>query len=159
MSIDGERNYSVSLLRCVDHQEQTEKQFQLSNESFTIFTAKALKHFARLNTLETVSEGWQLWIFVDELRKQIASIHSMRTEVAYWFKLDAFSLSDCQVLALRDSLHKLQCQERIHRGDYDPMDHKGIYHLFLHAFGDEELARKQQTNAFKLFVEKATKSK
>lgn len=150
--------YQVDLLRSVANQESIDKQFKLSNDKATVFTAKALEHFAKVNRLDTPSEGWQLWIFVDEFRKRNATANTMRSEVAYWYKLDPFSLKDTEVLALKDNLHKLQCQERIHRGDYDQVDPNGVYQLFLHAFGDEELARKHQTHAAKLLVDRACKA-
>lgn len=51
----------------------------------------------------------------------------------------------------------MQCRERIQNGAFSVDDYKGIYELFLCAFGDEDLAQKMQTEAFKAYVEKCTK--
>ena len=49
-------------------------------------------------------------------------------------------------------LRSVQAQDIIHRGDFDPYDYQGVYDLFKVAFGDENKARKAQSQASELFA-------
>lgn len=106
----------------------------------------------------TISAAWQFWKLTTEYAEACREQNEINAELGYWFSVDPFQLDESQRLGLARSLPKMQCQETIHRGDYSSDDHKGIYELFLTAFGDEELARKMQTQAFKLYVEKCTRT-
>jgi hypothetical protein len=46
----------------------------------------------------------------------------------------------------------MQAQDVIHRGDFDPCDYKAVYDLFKVAYGDEEKARKAQSQAAELYA-------
>ncbi len=43
------------------------------------------------------------------------------------------------------NLPRLKAQAKIERGDFAGLDYRGVYHLYLTAFGDPELALAAQT--------------
>lgn len=104
----------------------------------------------------TPSSAWQFWYAIGIHYQQSKEKTSELSKIAFWYKLDPFELSETQQVGLLANLDRMQCQDRIHRGDFDPMDYKGVYDLFKTAFDDEDLARRKQTEAFKLYVEKCT---
>lgn len=122
------------------------------------FTPPMLRELARQFGLRTETEGWQLWMIVDRILDRLTAEHEIRAEIGYFYKINPYQLDDLQVFALRQHLPRLQSQEKIQRGQFDPLDYDSVYRLFLTAFGDEELARKKQSESFALFVEKQTKN-
>jgi hypothetical protein len=54
------------------------------------------------------------------------------------------------------NLGRVKSQDRIHRGDYNPSDYKGVYSLYMSATGDERLARKMQSLAMESLVNEKT---
>lgn len=106
----------------------------------------------------TVSEAWQLWTATDWILAFHKRQNGIRAEVAYHYKLDPFNLTDWEVLALREHLPRLRARQRIEAGKYDPLDYDTVYRIWLEAYGDEDLARKRQSESFALYVDAKTKS-
>ena len=52
-------------------------------------------------------------------------------------------------------MNRVKAQAIVERGDYDPCDYEGIYNLFLTAFGNIELARRQRTKATERYADRA----
>ena len=82
---------------------------------------------------------------------------AINADIAYWFKVNPLTLSETEKLGLIANLPRVQAQDRIQRGDYSETDFKGVYQLFLLAYGDEDLAQKKQTEAAKAFLEQQSK--
>ena len=74
-------------------------------------------------------------------------------ELAFWFHLDPRSLTPVERIGYLANLERCKAQQTIHLGNYNPMDYKGLYDLYMFAFGDESLARRAQTQALERFVE------
>jgi len=59
-------------------------------------------------------------------------------------------------LGLLANLRRVQAQDRIRRGEFDPLDYEGIHELYLAAYGDDELARAAKLGAMKRVVRAET---
>lgn len=107
----------------------------------------------------TIAIAWQVWKATSEFLDNLRTESQPYAELAYWYSIDPFTLTDEQQASLLANLEVMKCQDRIYRGDYSPTDIKGVYQLYLTAFGDEELARKKQTEAARAYVEAKTKGR
>ena len=105
----------------------------------------------------TISAAWQFWVGMSDYSEACRKANETAAEIAYWFNVDPFTLTEEQQVGMRENLHRMQSQETIQKGDYSATDYNGIYNLFLAAYGDEDLARKMQTKAAELYVEQCTK--
>ena len=143
-SLDG-RELAISLLEI----ESIKDQCLLSS-------GDPLEQFAAVYEI-TLSEAWQIWNATGWIADYHSRENKIRAEVAYHYKIDAFKMSEIEVLALRGNLPKLRARQRIEMGKYDPLDHESIYRLFLDAYDDEDLARKRQAESFAMYVEAKTK--
>lgn len=106
----------------------------------------------------TVAAAWQFWIGMSDYSHACKKKFEQHAEIAYWFGVDPIHLTESQQVGLLANLQRMQSQESIQRGDYNSTDHNGIYELFISAYGDENLARKMQTSAFKALVEQRTRT-
>lgn len=79
--------------------------------------------------------------------------HERDAELAFWFHIDPRGLTPVEKIGYLANLERCKAQQRIHLGQYNPTDWKGVYDLWLYAFGDEELARKARTQALELYVD------
>ena len=68
-------------------------------------------------------------------------------ELTYWYRCDVGAMPPNRQLGLLANLPRIQAQARIFDGGVDDEDFEAVYQLWLTAYGDEELARKQQTAA------------
>lgn len=50
-------------------------------------------------------------------------------------------------IGLLTNLPRLTCQRMIHEGRYDEHDYEAVYDLYMHAYGDEQLAREKRLEA------------
>jgi hypothetical protein len=107
----------------------------------------------------TISAAWQFWIWMGHFRGECATATKSHALIAYWYKIDPFTLSEAQQVGLIANLHRLQCQDRIYRRDFDPIDYEGVYQLFKAAYDDEDLAQRQKAAAFSIYVERRIGSK
>lgn len=103
--------------------------------------------------------AWQVWITAFALYEQLATKHATDAELAFWYKINPFTLTDEQKLALSANLARVKAQDRMHRGDYDPGDYKGVYNLVLLATGDETQAVQARANAMEVYEARATRTK
>ncbi len=105
----------------------------------------------------TLSAAWQFWVGMSDYAEACRKSNEPHAELAYWFNVDPFRLTEEQQVGMRENLHRMQCQETIQKGDYSATDYTAVYNLFLAAYGDEDLARKMQTKAAEMYVEQCTK--
>jgi hypothetical protein len=54
-------------------------------------------------------------------------------------------LSQEKQIGLFANLPSLKAQRKIDRNEFDGLDYRGIYNLYLEAFGDKKLAQQAQT--------------
>lgn len=79
--------------------------------------------------------------------------HELNAELAFWYHIDPFGLDGNQKLGLKANLARVKAQHRIHCGNYDAEDYRGVYELFLTAYGDEQVARKARLRALENYVD------
>jgi hypothetical protein len=54
-------------------------------------------------------------------------------------------LTPVEKLGFLANLERCKAQQTIHLGNYDPYDHRGVYRMWMDAYGKEGLARKAQS--------------
>jgi hypothetical protein len=105
----------------------------------------------------TLAEAWQIWKVVVDKTNAAQKEQATNADIAYWFKVNPTTLTESEKLGLIANLPRVQAQDRIQRGDFSATDFKGIYQLYLLAYGDEDLAQKKQTEAAKAYLEQESK--
>lgn len=101
----------------------------------------------------TLSGAWQLWRAVSIRLEQLAKANRENAELAFWFKVNPFELSDNERAALLANLPRVKAQDILHSGNYSPTDYNGVYQLTLDATGDEKQAEKAKSDALDRFVD------
>ncbi|MFN8742024.1 MAG: hypothetical protein ACK5YR_19020 [Pirellula sp.] len=152
----GDNRIELDLLKAEEIRDKLRT--NMLKGTWLLFDAKTLKAFAESIGAKTVSEAWQIWTALDEWLDHISQRNRIRADIAYWFGINAFELTDVQILSLRENLPRVRAQKTIEDGNYDPTDYERVYQLFQQAFDDENLARKRQTESFKLYLQKASKN-
>jgi hypothetical protein len=104
------------------------------------------------------SDAWIVWKALGPLTRHYREKHANQARLAYWYKINPFELTDEQQAGLLANLVAVQCQERITKGDFDPTNYELVYWLYKEAYGDEDLAAYQKSEAFKAYVYKTTKT-
>lgn len=51
------------------------------------------------------------------------------------------------------NLNRVKAQDIIHQGNFNETDYDGIYRLYLAAFDDKDLARRQRTKALERYTD------
>lgn len=117
------------------------------------FLRSIVKHAGGLGLKISLSGAWQLWrgvcLYVDRLRKREA----ISADIAHWFGVNPFELSEPQRAALYANLHRVQAQAILNAGNYSPTDFQGMYDLTLLATGSEHQALAARALAMKRYVE------
>lgn len=101
----------------------------------------------------TLSGAWQFWrgvfLAVDTLRVR----HQRDAEIAFWFKVNPYELTDEQRIGLLANMGRVHAQNLLHTGSYSPTDYEGAYRLTLLATGDKRLADKAKTDALERYID------
>jgi len=129
----------------------------VSDKSFLEGVAKALQEKYLPETRVTSSEAWQIWKAVDEAATAYQAQTRDYAELAFWFHINPYEVSERQRVGLLANLGMLKAQDRINRGDYDALDPKQVYQLFMLAYEDKELAQRRATESAKLAIEREAK--
>ena len=87
-----------------------------------------------------------------------AKKNELAAELTYWYGIDAGALPKDRQLGLLANLRRVQAQEQVHHGRYDPSDYDAIYELYLDAYGDEHLARAARLSSMKKVVREETEA-
>lgn len=77
------------------------------------------------------------------------------SELAYWFHVDPRGLTPAEKLGYLANLERMKAQQTIHLGNYDPADYRGVYSLWMAAWGDEDAARRAQGRAAEAYMDRA----
>jgi hypothetical protein len=78
--------------------------------------------------------------------------------LTYWYGVDAGALPLDRQIGLLANLPRVQSQDRIFRGDYDPADYEGVHSLYLEAYGDEDLADRARLRSMQRLVREETEA-
>jgi hypothetical protein len=105
---------------------------------------------------ETCTQAWATWRLVFELKRLVAKAAERQAEVAYWFKINPFNLTDLQRRALLANLDRLKAQQILHDGNFDPCDAETVYNLVLTATGDERKAVRARGTAQENLIARET---
>ena len=105
----------------------------------------------------TPTGAFNVWKAVFDTIARFRKQHDQASEIAFWYHLDPWELDEEKRLGLMVNLPRVQAQETLHRGDYDPIDHAYIYDLVLLATGDKHRALKARSAAMERYVEMKTR--
>ena len=105
----------------------------------------------------TLTGAWQCWKLIFQQVDSLRKANEQNAEIAYWFKIDPFRLSDEQKAALLANLDRVQAQDVLHSGNYQPTDYEFVYNITLLATGDEKLAIKARGRAMAAYVDSKVK--
>ena len=108
-------------------------------------TVKFLRSLATALTLRwrrrvTPTQAWQVWHLLFAIEERLQRETQQHAEIASWFNVDPFALSDEQMIGLLANVGKVKAQHRIESGNFDPDDFEGVFNLVLLATGDERQA-------------------
>ena len=85
--------------------------------------------------------------------RAIKKLTERDAEIAFWFHVNPKDLTPAERIGYLANLERCKAQQVIHLGKYNPSDYRGVYQLYLLAFGDEDVARRAQVRAAELLVE------
>ena len=88
----------------------------------------------------------------------VAKKNGLTAELTRWYGIDIGSLPADRRLELWACLPQIQAQDRVENGRYDAENHEQVYDLFLAAYGDESIARKQRIESMKRVVRSETEA-
>lgn len=104
----------------------------------------------------TPSIAWQVWWLAYEMAAFYRKHFEVEAELSFWYSLDAFRLSEQQKVGLRENLVRVKAQYKLENGQFDPMDHIGVYNLTLSATGDEAAAVRARAHAQEAYLNATT---
>ncbi len=107
----------------------------------------------------TRSAAWQVWWAVYERIDHIRKATQLNAEIAYWFHVDPFGMTDEQRLGLIANLPRVKAQSALADGKFNGTDYNYVYHLTLLATGDEKQARRAKADALERYVDAKMESK
>ena len=73
-------------------------------------------------------------------------------DLTFVYGIDAGGLPYERQMGLLANMDRVLAQERVRQQRYDPHDYRGIYNLWLAAYGDEERARAARLESLQLLV-------
>jgi uncharacterized membrane protein len=151
----GEIELEVDLLRDFETINKLEAQAGLSPDSkaptpqLLLLVGKWLESMGVVDC--TASVAWQVWWLSYEMADALRKRFQIEAELTFWYKIDAFKLTDLQKIGLRENLTRVKAQTKLENGQFDPLDHIAVYNLYLAATGDEAqalLARAKSQEAY-----------
>lgn len=101
----------------------------------------------------TRTAAWQFWWAVYERIDNLRKAHARDADIAFWFGVDPYSLSDEQRMGLLANMSRVQAQSILHQGNYSATDYENVYRLTLQATGDEAQARQARAAALEAYVD------
>lgn len=81
--------------------------------------------------------------------------HALEAELAWRFHLNPFELTASQRVGLYTNLSRLESQDIIRSGDYDPANYEYVYNLYICAYGDEQRAQDAKFKALQRYVKQS----
>lgn len=99
------------------------------------------------------SVAWQVWWAIYERIDCIRKATQTDAEIAYWFHVDPFSMTDEQRLGLLANLPRVKAQAALADGKFNGTDYNYVYHLTLLATGDEKQAQSAKADALERYVD------
>ena len=107
----------------------------------------------------TLTSAWQLWRIASDRIARLRTEASHLADLAYWYGINPWQLTDNQQATLHANLMRVQAQQRVESGKFDPTDYRGVHDLILLAYDDEELALAYQAEALERYVDAQTRKK
>lgn len=107
----------------------------------------------------TRSAAWQVWWAVYERIDHLRKATQLNAELAYWFHVDPFGMTDEQRLGLIANLPRMKAQSTLHNGKFNGADYNYVYHLTLLATGDKSQAQRARADALERYVDSKIESK
>jgi len=101
----------------------------------------------------TRAVAWQVWWAIYERIDLIRRHYQIEAELAFWYGVDAFALTEHEKIGLVANIDRVKAQSRLHHGQFNPQDYEGAYNLTLLATGDETKARRAKADAMDRYVD------
>lgn len=90
----------------------------------------------------TPAIAWQVWLAVYSARESQAKRFEAECDIAFWYSINPFELSDEQKLAMLANIGRVKAQQRINDGNINAKTAEDAYNLMLLATGSEMVARR-----------------
>ncbi len=111
-------------------------------------------HLARSwQKIVSATTAYQVWLIARTVAERNREQFETAADVAHWMGVNPFSLTDEQFLGLAANLHRVQAQEQLLQGTFDPASYNSVYNLTLLATGDEQAALDARTGSMKVHME------
>lgn len=120
---------------------------------FLIGASKELS--LRLQADVTPTAAYLCWRLVFDLLDRIRQKHTSLADIAFWYGIDPFKLTETRQLALIANLPRVQAQDTLHAGRYDSTDYRGVFSLVLLATNDIKQAEAAQAAALERYVDQS----
>lgn len=78
--------------------------------------------------------------------------HEREAEIAFWYGIDPYNLSNEQKIGLLANSRRVKAQDAIHRNDYSPTDYNYVHWLYMVATGNERLADTMRLRAIESLI-------
>lgn len=101
----------------------------------------------------SLSSAWQFWWSIYERVDRLREQHAANAELAFWYGINPFSLSDDERAALLANMDRVKAQSTLHHGNFSPTDYKYIHAITLLATGDELQANRARATALEAYVD------
>jgi len=151
--IDG-TSISIDILTAQRQLERIENEVDLKGRSPTMALLKAIGGWLEeLGVQASLSACWAFWWSVAEITYRAGKQSEPMAELAYWFGINPFTLTEMQQVELMSNLPRVQAQQTLHAGRFDKTDYEGVYQLVLLATGNEKFAQKAKADALERFVD------
>ncbi len=121
---------------------------------FLVALAKSLSNNL---TRVTKTQAWQIWITAFEFEASRQEKNKHHAEIAFWFGVDPYRLSNDQFVGLFANLDRVKCQQRIENGNYDATDYEHVFNLYMLAYEDENRALQARSQAIRNLMDKGRK--
>jgi len=98
--------------------------------------------------------AFKVWCLAADEMAKLKKRFKRDTELAFWYHLDPRRMTPVEKLGYSANLERCKAQDTIHRGNFDPTNHRAVYDLYLAAYDDEDLARKAQSLAAEAYMDR-----
>lgn len=107
----------------------------------------------------TPTQAWQVWIAAAVIETRADERGREDAELAFWYGVNPFSLSERQRETLYFNLPRIKAQHQLSNQHYDPTDYHGVYDLVMMAYDDEAMALEARSDAIQRATDKAAARK
>lgn len=120
---------------------------QAGHQSYPKQTEQLLEYIRTRMGYETTTSAYYNFVVHEQYRAKLRKDTQQDADIAAWYNVNPFQLSEDQKLGLIENLPRVKAQKRINEGNYDLSDSQEVYELFLLATGSEQAAEQARIDA------------